>query len=350
MALSVHVEVRALPLVDAHGVYARLSTSSLVSYTCRQHSKNPAWPTSLIVHQNTTGNVILTIHAMRGRLEDRLLGLIALHSDTLRKSAPLLHQSQLKNGATVLIRVENIRAPTVNIPFAIAASSSRLRRRARVVDRRIPLVLVIFRAAENSTQWVPVFRGAGCAQGDAVFFDDAKLDLVSACLGDLARPIRIALYRISPEKRFKIVAFFETSVIALQALSTTCRTKQNTNADVVTQPLQGRFYDDAPGNVTVVRVPSDDDTLRIAVRFDVFNSQHFISSFSRPATRRNGDKLSQVFDEKNSARSKRMDSTFSASSAASRVELSTAYDEPPPSYKFSVVKPVTPLRSLLMRI
>ncbi len=278
-------------------------------------------------------------------MEDGLLGLVAFDADHLRQTAPTVHNSKLANGATVAVRVENTRQPRVNHSFILAVSTSRLRRRVRVGDRRIPLVMVIFRAAEQSREWVPVFRGTGLAQGSAVFFDDAKLDLVTACLGDAARPLRIALFRIDSEKKFKMVAFFETAFTALQMLVENKDKTERKHA--VQQPLQGRYYDDAPGNVTFVRVASDEG-LRVAVRFDIFNAPQFLSSYSRP--RRQSQKLHEVFDEEDSVRSKRMDSSFSPATAASRVEQTAAYDKPPPSYRFSLAKPggLSPLKTLLM--
>lgn len=325
MLLSVHVEVRSLP-VGSHSVYARLATSAETRYTCRQSSRNPAWPTTLMVSPEAAGNVHLSIHGLVGPLEDGLLGLIVLQVDELRNAAPGVLHRELANGAQVLVRVETVRNMRNNERFVIAATASRLRRRAIVGDRRVPLVLVVFRQAQQETAWVPVWRGAGCSQGNAVFFDDAELDLVSSCLGEPARPIRVALYRIDQDRRFRLVAFFETAFSAFRVLPEN-RTGERV---AVSQPLQGRFYDDQPGNVTFVRTLTDSGCMRVALRFDVFNAPEFISSHARP--RRMAPKLHELFDEENDARSRRMESSFSVvSGQTSRVEMTTAYENPPPS-------------------
>lgn len=330
MSLCVHLEARGLSS-GSIAVYARLATSAETRYTCRQNSRNPAWPTSLMVSTKTSGNVHISIHGQLSPLHDNLLGLVAIPFADLQACAPGVLQRELASGAKLSIRVEKVRETCQNDYFVLAATASRLRRRTIMGDRRVPLVLVVFRQAQQATAWVPVWRGAGCAQGNAVFFDDAQLDLLSSCLGEPARPLRVALYRIDAERRFRLVAFFESALTALRVLP---QNRHPGERIAVSQPLQGRYYDDQPGNVTFVRsTPSEGGAMRISLRFDVFNAPQFISSHSRP--RRLSPKLHEFFDEENEARSKRMESNFSVVSAQSRVENPTAFDSPPPSSVYS---------------
>lgn len=329
MLLSIHVDARGLPS-NASYCYARLSTTAETRYTCRQHSRNPSWPTCLLISERATGNVHLSIHTQVSPVEDGLLGLLVLNAESLRSSAPTIVERTLPNGAIVFIRVENVRKVRENHHFTIAVMSSRLRRRIVVGSRRIPLALVIFRASEIGDSWVPVYRAHGCVQGNAVFFDDAELDIEKACLGALARTLRIALYRVDVERKYKLVAFFETAFTALQMLPV--NDKKTQKRQVVTQPLQGRFYDDQPGLVTFARTTDENGQMRISIRFDVFNGAEFVSSYARP--RRYSLKLSESFDEGNRARSRRLRNSFSVS-AADRVEKSIAFDRPPPSLRSS---------------
>lgn len=338
MSLSVHVEVRGLPAANADGVFARLATSAQTTYTCRQNTRNPAWPNTLLISEEATGNVHLTVHSTQTKLNDSLLGMVVLPVDDLRINAPKMHESILPNGATISIRVETNRTPRINHSFTLAVSTSRVRRRVLMGNRSIQLVMVVFRAAEKGPDWVPIFRGAGCALGNAVFFDDAELDLATACLGDVARPLRIALYRIDQKGKFKMVAFFETAFTALQMLQ---ENKDKERKHAVMQPLQGTFFDETPGNVVFVRVASKEGGYRIAIRFDLFNAPDFISSYARP---RRQQQLIDVFDEENTARSRRLESSFSVR-PASRVERTTAFEKPPPSY--ARPRGRSPLRTLI---
>lgn len=284
-------------------------------------------------------------------MEDGLLGLEVFDVDALREQAPCVVERRLANNARIYLCVENINTANnkENSYFTFAVTCSRLRRRILLGDRRIPLVLIIFRAAEATKgDWIPVFRAYGSSQGNMVFFDDAHLDLFNTCLGQPSKTLRITLYRIDSHRKFKLIAFHETALTALQMLPLNANANparnsisllkdangnDNPKTRVVSQPLQGKFFDDEPGVITFNRSHDSDGTMRISLRFDVFNAPEYISSYSRPRRLllpHQQKLLEESFDEGNLARSRRMTQSFSIS-IDERIEKTSAYEKPPPS-------------------
>lgn len=344
MALSVHVDARGLPS-NARFCYARLSTSSETRYTCRQHSRNPSWSNSLLISDSAEGTVHVSVHTQVSSVEDGLLGLEVFDVEALRRQAPVVLERRLANNSRLYLCVENIKTNSGskdNSYFTFAVTCSRLRRRIVLGNRGIPLVLIIFRAPEATKgDWIPVFRAYGSSQGNMVFFDDAHLDLFNTCLGQPSKTLRIALFRIDSHRKFKLIAFHETALTALQMLPLNGNSyKSDSNysdgvpkTKVVSQPLQGKFFDDEPGVITFNRSHDTDGTMRISLRFDVFNAPEFISSYSRPRRLllpHQQKILQESFDEGNEARSRRMTQSFSLS-IDERIEKTSAYEKPPPS-------------------
>lgn len=168
--------------------------------------------------------------------------------------------------------------------FCLNVRVSALKRRGKVLNSRVPLVIAVYRktapAPPVKPRWVLISLTPPSSkpQHNTRYVQTPPQDIpyVHACNGDLHRQLRITLYHIDSAGRFRVIGYHQTTVADLEKA-----------AIVGGQPqtLQGRYLDDRVGTLRIVAAPDKDESslLRVMVQVDLASTKHLVSATYRPS-------------------------------------------------------------------